>query len=117
MKCYVQGYMGILVAEAEPEIGLLTSVRSFLHILLLFTMLSLYLLQCVYIIQFPVSQVFSSNFKGMVFYLLGLYWTETNYYSSMAVGEFRVSFNCQHFECLTPWNILKYPWRLAFHPL
>ena len=37
-------------------------------------MLSLYLLQFVYVIQFPVSQVFSSNFKGMVFYLLGLYW-------------------------------------------
>ena len=31
MKCYVQGHMGILVAEAEPETGLLTSVSSFLN--------------------------------------------------------------------------------------
>lgn len=88
MKCYVQGHTGILVAEAEPETGLLASASSFLHILLLFTMLSMCLFQFVYVIQFLVSQVFSSNFKGMVFYLLGVYCTETNYYCSMAVGEF-----------------------------
>lgn len=87
MKCYVQGHTGILVAEAEPETGL----WPLLHHFFISCCLSL-CYPCVYsnlyVIQFLVSQVFSSNFKGMVFYLLGLYCTETNYYCSMAVGEF-----------------------------
>lgn len=86
--------------------------------LLLFTMLSMCLLKFVYVIHLFVSQVFSSNFKGMVsslFIRSILHWDKLLLlYGSRWV--FRVSFNCQRFEYLTPWNLLKYPWRLVFIP-